>query len=98
MKKPVILVVHRNPEKLLQQIDYSLDNGASLHGAADGLEALLKCQQLRPAIVIVDIDLPDFNGMTVASAIKDNKENQALGYLRGLEGRLGSDTGGRAHT
>lgn len=65
MKKPVILVVHRNPEKLLQQIDYSLDNAASLHGAADGLEALLKCQQLRPAIVIVDIDLPDFNGMTV---------------------------------
>lgn len=88
MKKPVILVVHRNHEKLIQQIDYSLDNGASLHGAADGLEALLKCQQLRPAIVIVDIDLPDFSGMTIASAIKDNKEHQALVYLTGLEGLL----------
>lgn len=88
MKKPVILVVHRKPEKLLQQIDYSLDNGASLHSAADGMEAMLKCQQLKPAIVIVDIDLPDFNGMTVASAIKDNKENQALVYLTGLEGLL----------
>ena len=88
MKKPVILVVHRNYEKLIQQIDYSLDNAASLHGAADGLEALLKCQQLHPALVIVDIDLPDFSGMAVASAIKDNKEAQALVYLTGLEGLL----------
>lgn len=88
MKRPVILVVNREPEKVIQQLEYGLNNRAELHGVTDGVEGLFMYQQLKPSMVIVDADLPDLNGMTIASAIKDNRERQTLVYLTGIEDLL----------
>ncbi len=38
--------------------------------AADGREAIVKCEQLQPDIVVLDIGLPDLNGIEVAQLIR----------------------------
>ncbi len=39
--------------------------------AADGKEAVAKCEQLQPDIVVLDICLPDVNGFEAARAIRN---------------------------
>ena len=44
--------------------------GARLHTAGNGLEGLQLFRGLRPAIVITDINMPELNGLSMASEIK----------------------------
>lgn len=38
--------------------------------AANGLEAISKCQELRPDLVVMDIIMPELDGLEAASRIK----------------------------
>lgn len=85
MKKS-ILVIKQAPEKFMESLNYGLEGKAEIYGAQTGLEGLYKCQMLKPAIVVVDIELEDLSGMTVSSIIKDNYEcRHTMVYLIGLD-------------
>ena len=39
--------------------------------ASDGLEAVQKAKELRPDLILLDIDLPTLNGIQVARRLRD---------------------------
>lgn len=87
--KPTVLIIKREPEKIMQFLEYGLEEKVSLYSATTGLDGLCKSQQLHPYMVIIDVDLPDLNGATVATSIKDNYElKNTLVYLTGIESVL----------
>ncbi|WP_026476184.1 response regulator [Alkaliphilus transvaalensis] len=73
MKKIGILIVddHSLVRQGLKQI-LELENDIEIVGqAGDGEEALLKVQQLRPDIVLLDINMPKLNGIQTLRRLKD---------------------------
>ena len=49
--------------------------------AANGLTALQKLAELNPDLVVLDIGLPDINGITVAQQIRDIAPNVRILFL-----------------
>ncbi len=41
-----------------------------IHQAVDGLEAVEKCQELKPDLVVLDVGLPKLNGLEAARQIR----------------------------
>ncbi|MES2859065.1 MAG: response regulator transcription factor [Pseudomonadota bacterium] len=41
-----------------------------IHGACDGASALAQCRDHRPAVVLMDIELPDANGIDLTAQIR----------------------------
>ena len=69
MKK--ILIVEDEPE-LLNLIQAGLSRrGFDVAAAADGNEALVKTEEFRPQVVVLDIMLPGLNGLEVLKIIKE---------------------------
>lgn len=54
---------------------------ACLHVAGSGLDGLLTVRRYQPTIVIIDNELPDMQGMSVASILKDSSQEHSLVYL-----------------
>jgi DNA-binding NarL/FixJ family response regulator len=49
--------------------------------AEDGAAALLAVQQLRPQVAVLDLDMPQLDGMAVARAIREQKLPVAIAFL-----------------
>lgn len=49
--------------------------------AADGTDALSKLQQLRPAIAILDIDMPGLTGLDVCHRIRADEQLASIGVV-----------------
>jgi DNA-binding NarL/FixJ family response regulator len=45
--------------------------GASVHEASDGAHGLALCRQLKPDLVLLDLDLPDADGLDLAIQIRE---------------------------
>jgi len=75
----VVLVVARDAEvrdvvqMLLQQV-----MGVPTAAAGNAKEALEKAQELKPAVVLVDILLPELDGLQVVRALKSNQATAAI--------------------
>jgi len=67
-----LLLVDRNPEKILGWLDeWLVKFDVSKYTATSGIEALEKFNEIHPSLIIISCDLPDMNGMSVSSIIKD---------------------------
>jgi CheY-like chemotaxis protein len=72
----LILVVERNP--VVQRLErYFLEQaGFSVQFTTDGVTALARAQELRPAILVTEILVPKLDGLSLCRAIKsDPKTN-----------------------
>jgi DNA-binding NarL/FixJ family response regulator len=49
--------------------------------ASDGLEAVQKCEQLRPDLVLLDIDLPKLSGFEVARQLSEHSPSTKILFL-----------------
>jgi two-component system CheB/CheR fusion protein len=52
--------------------------GLSCHGAPDGVTALRLVDEVSPSIVILDVGLPDMDGLEVARRIRANSRHAAV--------------------
>ncbi|MGA8143886.1 MAG: response regulator transcription factor [Candidatus Acidiferrales bacterium] len=43
--------------------------------AIDGRDAIKKARELKPALILLDVSMPDLNGIEVASIVKDSQPN-----------------------
>jgi len=57
------------------------DNLEVVSEASDGLEAVQKCKQLQPDLVLLDIDLPTMNGFEVARRLSELSPSTKILFL-----------------
>ena len=71
--KPTILIVDDEPSG--QQVVESIlqDQGYVMEFASTGKEAIKKAGELKPDLILLDIEMPDINGYDVCKRIKNNE-------------------------
>ncbi len=57
----------RETVRRLLQFDTTIE---VLGGAQSGMEAIVQCEQLKPDVVLMDINMPDMNGIEATEAIR----------------------------
>jgi DNA-binding response OmpR family regulator len=68
--KPRILVVDDEPEAV-ELVEFNLKQaGFDVASAADGAEALKKARSLQPSLVVLDLMLPEVDGMEVCKLLR----------------------------
>jgi DNA-binding response OmpR family regulator len=72
--KPVILIVDDEPYG--QQVVESIlqDQGYVMEFASNGKEALKKAGELKPDLILLDIMMPEINGLQVCQMLRNNRE------------------------
>jgi DNA-binding response OmpR family regulator len=69
-----ILVVDDDPNSLDIARTYLEAHGYTVATAMDGKEALAKLEQVRPAVVLLDVMMPGMDGWEVARLIKNHPD------------------------
>ena len=66
----LILVVEDNPSNLELTRMVLNGGGYRVEAATDGQEGLLKAKELKPALILMDLQLPGIDGLEVTRALK----------------------------
>ena len=74
----VVLVVDDNEDNLRVTEEILKTRGYTVHIATDGAQALRSIEQNRPDVVLLDIMLPDMDGMEVLDRLRSNPEHVRL--------------------
>jgi two-component system cell cycle response regulator DivK len=72
MQRALILIVDDNPENLKLAIAILSPQGYSLRTASNGVEALALVELLQPVLILLDLQLPGIDGLSVARQLKAN--------------------------
>jgi len=70
-RQTILIVDDESSVRLLVRTVLALDDYTIVE-AVDGEEGWLLCQQLQPAVVVLDVNMPKRNGIDLARAIKDS--------------------------
>jgi DNA-binding response OmpR family regulator len=74
MSDNAILAVDDDPDALDIVRTFLESKGHRVVTAADGREALVKLEETRPALVLLDVMMPEIDGWEVARIIKNHPE------------------------
>jgi two-component system phosphate regulon response regulator PhoB len=90
--KPKILVVDDEPDAV-ELIDFNLKaSGYDVTTAADGEEALQKARAILPNLIILDIMLPEVDGMEVCNILRRDQRTSGIPKIDRVLGlELGAD-------
>lgn len=71
-----ILYIEDNPDnmRLIQKVLEA--RGYKVYGAANGLEGVSMTEDLRPDLILIDINLPDIDGYEVARRIRTSRDTK----------------------
>jgi CheY-like chemotaxis protein len=69
-----VLVIDDDPTARELMATYLSDEGFAVETAASGISGLRRARELRPAAIILDIQMPDIDGWTVLAALKGEPE------------------------
>ena len=71
-KQSTILVVEDSPTQAMHIQNMLEQNGAHVLVAVDGLEGIRLAEGEQPDLVVLDMQLPDMNGLQVCKQLKSN--------------------------
>ncbi|MFY9615212.1 MAG: ATP-binding protein [Candidatus Dormiibacterota bacterium] len=74
----LILVVEDNPSNLELTRMVLNGGGFRVEAAIDGQEGLLKAKELKPALILMDLQLPGIDGLNVTRALKADPETAEI--------------------
>jgi twitching motility two-component system response regulator PilH len=74
----VILVIEDSPTQLLGLRLLLEEHGLQVAWADTGLKGVDIAQELRPDLIILDLRLPDINGLQVAEQLKDSPDTASI--------------------
>lgn len=95
MPETVLIVDDHGPFRALARRLLAASGFDVVGEAADGASALRACADLQPAVVLLDIGLPDLDGFAVAEALRSRPDPPDV-LLTSSRSR--SDYGGRVDT
>ena len=75
---PLVLVVDDYPDSREMCAEFLRVSGFRVEQAADGAEALRKASVLVPDVVLMDLSLPDMDGLEVTRRLKSDDRTRAL--------------------
>ncbi|MDA0710645.1 MAG: response regulator [bacterium] len=78
MAGETILVVEDNPLNMELVSDILEANGYNVRQAINGKEAVQEVGELMPDLILMDIQLPGLDGLTVTGIIKDNPDTARI--------------------
>ena len=79
--RPLVLIAEDEPN-IVESLTFLIERaGMDVAVAKDGTLALQAIEQLRPAVVILDIMMPKENGMNVLRLVKGNPELSTIPIL-----------------
>lgn len=70
---PHILIVDDDPSSILE-LSASLEAMGEIHSASSGQQALQLIEEMRPDLVMLDINMPDMDGFEVCQTIRQNPD------------------------
>ena len=81
MNKRKVLVVDDDPamRDVLERI-LEIEN-LTVYTAADGKDALQKTLSLKPDLILLDINMPNLDGLTLCKAIRSSKDTQNIAVI-----------------
>jgi len=91
---PKRILVVDDSAKVRKALRRSLEDHAGFQvcgEAVDGLEAIEKVYELRPDLVVLDLVMPDMNGVEVASALKGMMPDVPIILLTGYDDKVGKE-------
>lgn len=83
--QPMVLVVDDEASVRTQISDSLRNHGYRITEAGDGVDALRLARELRPAAVVLDIELPALDGTTVLQSLRSDPDTGALPII-GMSG------------
>lgn len=98
IEKPTILVVDDDPLMLSIAARVLQEEGYQVETAGTGEEALRLAQEVEPDLLLLDVILPDVNGVEVSRRIKGVEDGRAflsLSTRRGRRSPAGAGAGDR---
>ena len=75
---PTVLVIDDDPNTRDLMVRFLLKEGFSPHTAADGRHGLQLARQLRPALITLDVMMPEVDGWSVLGALKNDPALAAI--------------------
>ncbi|MEX2114720.1 MAG: response regulator [Pirellulales bacterium] len=75
---PLVLVVEDNEKNARMLVAMLTGAGYDAHWAADGEEGLRLADQLKPALVITDLQMPGLDGLSMTRRLKSNAATAAI--------------------
>ena len=77
-KKWTILVVEDDHDVNDLVCDALDEAGYNVHSAFDGDEAMNACSEMRPDVILMDIILPDRDGIELCRALSQNEDTRSI--------------------
>jgi CheY-like chemotaxis protein len=74
----IILVIEDSPTQLLSLRLLLEEHGLQVAWADTGLKGVDIAQELQPDLIILDLRLPDINGLQVAEQLKDSPDTASI--------------------
>lgn len=81
LKKHSVMYVEDEPEIQRNIAEYLGNYFGEVHLASDGQEALDQYSTHRPDVLLLDINLPNIDGLTVAKKIRESDQNTEIVML-----------------
>ncbi len=81
-----VIIVEASQEMVDIFVQICRDMGIEAQGTTEGLKALNLYKDIKPALLIIDLSLPDFNGKELSEKVRKVNPKQKIIYMQGYSG------------
>jgi putative two-component system response regulator len=77
-RNPIVVVAEDSPTQAFNLRDLLRQSGIEVLWAPNGVECLRLVDQVRPDLIILDLEMPEMNGLETCAALKKNPNTENI--------------------